>query len=418
MNSYGFQEYRARAQGTDWTVILVAGLAWVLTFQLVLLARPGGEAGVDWFDNVALMLTSGVATACALLAAARDWGTRRGLAWAFIAAGLALNTFGEAAWAVQERVLGKEDMFPSVADIGYLGLYPPVFLGLLLMPQAPASGLRRIKMLIDVAIGTAAIAGVAAALVLGQVLADDSSSSLETGISLSYPLADVAIVFAVLVLIGRSGRSPATGSLVFLGIGFAAIAVSDSGYTYLTHAGDYGSGSYIDTGWVGGYTMVTIAGAISAFRQIGTEELKLDEMEPPAMWQPVLMYAPIIPLAAVMLLADSVQDTAMFVAFLGIVSLMFIRQMIAQRENVVLTRQLVKLTAQLQSKIKQQNLELWHRRAWDGKEPEQHTMPAPTRDWDGKPVEEPPESGATSEDGTGAQRAMPAPTRGLPQAPS
>jgi len=412
MSSYGFQGYRARAHGADWTVIFVAGLAWVLTFQLVLLARPGGETGVNWFDNLALTLTSGVATVCASLAAGRDRGTRRGVAWAFIAAGLALNTFGEAAWAVQELVLGKADTFPSVADIGYLGLYPPVFLGLLLMPQAPASGLRRMKMLIDVIIGTGAIAGVAAALVLGRILSGDDGSTLETGISLSYPLADVAIVFAVLVLIGRSGRSPARGSLVFLGIGFAAIAVSDSAYTYLTQAGEYGSGSYVDTGWIAGYTMVTMAGAVSAFRQIGTEELRADEEEPPGMWQPVLMYAPIIPLAVVMLFEETVQNTALFAAFLGIVGLMFIRQLIAQRENVMLTRQLVRLTAQLQSKIKQQNLELWHRRAWDGKEPEQHTMPAPTRDWDGKPVEEPAEPAPASDARATSQQRVPA--RDLP----
>jgi hypothetical protein len=70
----------------------------------------------------------------AAIVAARNWRTRTGYAWALISFGLFMIAAGEVAWGIQELGMGGEVPFPSAADVGYLGIYPPVFLGLLLMP--------------------------------------------------------------------------------------------------------------------------------------------------------------------------------------------------------------------------------------------------------------------------------------------
>ncbi len=381
MSAYTSQQ---QDRQVDWLVALTVVVSWALVFLLVLAVRPGGAAGVMWFDDVALLLTALAAAAVAALAARRAWGSRRGLAWAFIATGLLMNAFGEAAWAVQELALGKEDVFPSVADAGYLGLYLPVFVGLLLMPQAPATGLRRLKMTFDVLIGLGAVAAVSSVLVVDSVLRDSGATVLERGIGLAYPLADIGVVFAVLVLLVRAGRSAGAGSLVFLALGFGSIAFSDSLYTYLTYSGDYASGSYIDAGWIGGYGLVTLAAAMSAYREAGMEAAVAEKEEPAFAWQPLAMYAPVALMGAALLGDHALRDGVLFVVFLLIVGLMFLRQFIAHQENVSLNHRLAAATVQLEQKVRSQSLELWKRRggaAGEEKAPGEHAPPVLAQDW-------------------------------------
>lgn len=379
MSSYGS---RRPDRQVDWLVASTVAVCWALVFALVLAVKPGGDTGVTWFDDVALLLTALVAATVAVIAARRDWGTRRGLAWAFIAAGLLANAFGEAAWGVQELALGKEDVFPSVADAGYLGLYVPVFLGLLLMPQAPASGLRRLKMSLDVLIGLGAVAAVSSVLVVDSVLDDSGATTLERVIGLAYPLADIGVVFAVLVLLGRTGRSPAAGALVFLALGFACIALSDSLYTYLSYTGDYASGSYIDAGWVAGYGFVTLAAAMSAYRGAGTDAVVAEREEPAFVWQPLAMYAPVAPMGGVLIVDHGLRDGPLFVMFILIAGVMFLRQFIAHLENVSLNRRLADQAVQLEQKVRTQSLELWKQRGGAGSEKAAPETPAVlAQDW-------------------------------------
>lgn len=143
----------------DWRWPVVAS---ILVFQLLfvgwLVIKPGGEALLMWFDDISVAAAPLLAGVMSLVAARRYRGSKAGAAWAFIALGLFLFTFGDATWAIQELALGSEVPFPSVSDIGYLGAYPLVFVGLLLMPLAPATGRRRMKLTLDVLIGLAAIA--------------------------------------------------------------------------------------------------------------------------------------------------------------------------------------------------------------------------------------------------------------------
>jgi diguanylate cyclase (GGDEF)-like protein len=58
-------------------------------------------------------------------------------------------------------------------------------------------------------------------------------------------------------MLSRSGaRRPA---LVLLGGGTLALALGDSGYTYLTALGRYQTGDSIDLGWIGGFALIALA---------------------------------------------------------------------------------------------------------------------------------------------------------------
>lgn len=353
------------AAGFDWRWPLASVvLALQLLFVVWLMVKPGGEEALLWFDDISLAILAMAAALASTFVARRYWGSRSGVAWSLIAAGLVMAAFGETAWDVQELGMGIEAPFPSVADIGYLGIYPPVFLGLLLMPQAPAAGLRRIKLTLDVLISISAVAVISWYFVISRLLMETSGSTLADAIGVAYPFADLGIVFAILVLMARGGRTPSATPLTLLAGGFAAIAFSDSFYVYLTQVGDYASGHYIDIGWAAGYNLVTLSALVSARRGPTLDRLPPEEEPPPPFWQSVVIYGPVVPLGVLVSIApadDLTMHRILMAGVMGVVVSMFVRQLITLYENVVLNRQLADLTARLEVKVKAQKLQLLQR---------------------------------------------------------
>jgi hypothetical protein len=251
--------------------------------------------------------------------------------------------------------------FPSVADVGYLGIYPPVFLGLLLMPHAPVGRLKRTRSVVDTLIATTAIAIVSWHLILGHLISGSTDNALAKSISVAYPFADLGILFAVLVLIGRSGRSASVVAMSCLAGGFAAMAFSDSLYTYLTSVKTYASGNYIDVGWMLGYSLVTVAALIALPGRISLERSVDDLEETPAIWPSLVSYAPLIPLAAVHITALATHENQLSPLLeggtLAVFALVIARQILTIYENVHLNRELAHLAGQLSGKLMAQKLE-------------------------------------------------------------
>jgi hypothetical protein len=70
------------------------------------------------------------------------------------------------------------------------------------------------------------------------MLQDGTGSWQSQAIAVTYPIGDLAIVFATLVLALR-GHNRASLGMMVLAAGFLSIAVSDSAYTYLAQVGDF-----------------------------------------------------------------------------------------------------------------------------------------------------------------------------------
>lgn len=348
-------------RGGDWAWSVVKALAaFNFVFAVWLIAKPGGDEVLVWFDDIALALAPSFAACMAAVVAARNWRTRTGYAWALISLGLFMIASGEVAWGIQELGMGGEVPFPSAADVGYLGIYPPVFLGLLLMPHAPLSGLRRVKVVLDTLIAVTAVAIVGWHLVLADLISESTDSALAKGISLAYPFADLGVLFAALLLIVRSGHATTGLAMVCLASGFVAMASSDSLYTYLTSVNDYASGSYIDFGWVVAYSFIAIAALIVLTARVSFERGVEGLEERPAMWPSLVAYVPLVPLVAVHLmeLISGKQHTLLLQGgILGVFALVTARQMLSIYEDVRLNRELAQRADELSQKLMMQKLE-------------------------------------------------------------
>ncbi len=343
----------------EWYVVqALAGFNFLFVVWLV--AKPGGDQALVWFDDIALALASSFAACLAAAVAVRNWGSRTGYAWSLVSSGLFMIAAGEVAWGIQELGMGGEVPFPSVADIGYLGIYPLVFLGLLLMPHAQMSGTRRVRIALDTLLATAAIGLTSWHLILADLLADSTEGAFAKSVSVAYPFADIGILFAALVLIGRSGSASAGLAMLCLAGGFVAMATSDSLYTYLTSVNDYTSGSYIDFGWIVAYSFIAVAALTMLTSHVSFEHGARRVEERPAVWPSLLPYVPLAPLAVVHLMALASGEEPALVIEAGILTvfgLVIVRQMLTAYENVSLNRELAQRVDELSQKLMLQKLE-------------------------------------------------------------
>jgi hypothetical protein len=299
-----------------------------------------------WCDDVLLFLGALGGSIMAFFAARRYAGTGAGRAWAAVGIGMLFMSFGEVAWGFQELILNREVTSPAVADVGYLAFYPAVFLGLLMMPQAPASGLRRAKLGLDLGVATGAVALISFHFVIADLIA--GSATLGDWITVAYPISDVFLVCAALALLVRGGRNVTTMNLGLLALGFAAIGVADSLYTYLSSLNDYSSGDYIDLGWMIAYGVIILACAGAASRTINVDTFRSDGEYKMPVWQSLALNAALIPVGALLFID---QDDVVIAGFVSLVALSFGSHLLTHVEIGRLNTELSEMADVLRSKV-------------------------------------------------------------------
>jgi hypothetical protein len=354
------------------TGLLLAALALPAAYISWLVFMPGGDTTFLWFEDLLLFSGSLGGAIASLVAAVRYRGTRTGLAWASVSLGMALMAFGEGAWGYEELVLGREVESPSVSDIGYLGFYLPVMFGLLAMPQVPVSGLRRTRLIVDTVIATGAISIISWHFLIAGLVEQSDGLYLESAITVAYPILDIVIISAAILVLARGGRSLTNISVALLTIGFVGIAASDSFYTYFTQIGSYGESSYLwDSGWVFGYALITVAAMLAAGRRLNLDTYEKEERRRVPLWQTACFNIPLIPVAAVLFLHSSGSefhvDIVMLVGFVGLVVLVLARGLIQHAEHGKLYHELHKTSSLLQEKVTSERM--------------QKISASPPRDW-------------------------------------
>lgn len=339
--------------------IQIAFVAWVT-------AGPSDGLYQKILANGFMDVSAAIATIFALLVAVRFRGTRLGIAWSFLLFGMALSVFAETSWSYQD-LTRNEVPFPSVSDIGYAGAYLPVFLGLLLMPSAPTSGSGKLKLALDTLILISALLLVSWFIIIESIL-DSGDPALARALGVFYPFADLAVIFAAFVLVYRAAHTKSAHVLSLLAAGYTAFALSDMAYAQLTEI-NYEAGSYIDIGWLAGYSLISCAAIVrldpaAAFQPYGGKPAAV------AFWPSLLPYAAVAPLFALFIFHTSAGSIpfALAAGLLGVVSLVIVRQVVTIYENTRLNRELVDLAATLEYRVKDQTMQLLRRRSPNGED--------------------------------------------------
>ncbi|HET7720003.1 MAG TPA: hypothetical protein VFK43_08560, partial [Acidimicrobiales bacterium] len=233
----------------------LAAVAWVLWILLL-----PGHGWSKHISNVGLTVMPLVAAGqCARQAAGLGGRLRTG--WLLLGGASLAWGLGMVVWSAYESIGGRDVPFPSLADVGYLATVPLAVAALLLFPTAPQRRAAQARTVVDGLVIGASLLIVSWILALGPVVRGGGTGPLADAIGIAYPLGDVLMGTIVLLAMARSrlGSPLGRGTLLLLCGGLLAIAVSDSGFSYLALQEAYASGMRIDVGWFVGYLMVFLA---------------------------------------------------------------------------------------------------------------------------------------------------------------
>ncbi len=319
---------------TRWAaaLVLAPAVAWVVAL-LALSSTPAAQL----LSNVGL----GVAALAAGLAAGGAARRRTPLArfWGLLGLGLVSWALGQAAWTWYESVLGQEVPFPSVADIGYLGLPPLAAAALLSLPLSAQTLAGRARTVLDGLMVAASVLLCSWIIVLRPVYDANGEDRLAQLISLAYPICDVIVITMVVYtwLRARQVGQRFDVSLALVGVGLLAFAFSDSAFSYLTTTDLYSSGSLIDVGWFSGFVLMLLAAMRAPAR---------DSAIVPATAKPLGNLLPYVAVVAALL--TSVVEVLrtghadVFVSWIrsALMLLLVCRQLLTMSENHALTRHL------------------------------------------------------------------------------
>ena len=168
---------------------------------------------------VALLITWRISEAPGLPA-------RQRLAWRLMTAACGFSVVGEGLWAADGHLLGR-DPASGLANVGYLAVYPTVFISLMLLPEAIRSRREWVRFGLDVA--TVGVSGAMAIwhFVITPAVAAESPGRLTLAISLSYPIGDLLVLLGIAAILLRCPRGPRQRPLRLLAGAFFAMMLAD-----------------------------------------------------------------------------------------------------------------------------------------------------------------------------------------------
>lgn len=265
-----------------------------------------------------------------LILVAYGVGDRALAGWIVIGAGLALWGCGELTWTYYAHVGPGEVPYPGLADVFYLAAYPVIFVGVLLLPQVRAGKRERLRLILDSVAGAVAVTAIAWNYLLKDLLYLDREVGLvENAVNLAYPVGDLILLIALIMLTTRRSQYQFDGRLLILGVGIMLTAVADLWYLFQVEAGSYIEGGRLDAVWLGGYGLF----AVTALLVAGKPRIKELADRPNRLWPLVAPYTAIAVLFAVTLAELGPNLTILQIAS-GVVGVLIIsRQAVAIWEN-------------------------------------------------------------------------------------
>src|SRR5215204_767454 len=358
-----------------------AGL--VLLFNCLLIAlvllKPGSDATLALAVNTAEFFGPLlVVPLCFGGLLRRMWGRRtsqahvgpavtRGQHWAPILLGLGIISWvlGQALFTYYEWVLGQPPPLPSIADVGYLSVYPFLLLGILLLPARPIPVATRTRIALDgLMIMTAAVT-FSWYFILGPVMRQGSETTLAKAVSTAYPLADVVLIACLIILASRPGQHTLRPAVRLLAVGLIFLVIADSNFAYWSLHDAYATGTLPDVGWSLGYMLVAL-GAFAAQLAPGEEATTPGEpgdtpstastLTEQPVWPSILPYA-LVPAVGVLVVyawhtsdGSSSLATGVYIGGAVLIGLMLLRQVLTIVENARLYNRLQRTHLQVEQK--------------------------------------------------------------------
>jgi signal transduction histidine kinase/CheY-like chemotaxis protein len=198
---------------------------------------------------------------CCVFAARRISQFEERRTWQWIGAGCVSFLAGQLVWTYHDVWLGAPPSYPSLADIGYLGVYVCFTLGVTTLLRRQPTRRPDAELLLDTVLVTFT-AGALAYEFLLEPLFDAGGSLLALIASIGWSIGGIAVLWMVLIQMLRRTVFPlATAALVFPGV--VVFAAGNLAYAVAALRGSYQAGGPLDLTWDAGLLMIAAAAAIA-----------------------------------------------------------------------------------------------------------------------------------------------------------
>jgi len=170
---------------------------------------------------------------------------------------------------------------PSLGDVLYLGMYPPMSIAIVLLIRRRIGRVSSMLAL-DGMIGACTVAALSAALVLEPVIDNASGTAVAMAVTIAYPVYDIVLIAVLVEAIALGGwvLDRAWGVLT---AGLVAFAVADSIYYARVAEGIYAEGGVLDVGWLVATLMIGVAAWQPAPRPRAEHDPTWRELLPPGL---------------------------------------------------------------------------------------------------------------------------------------
>ncbi len=230
----------------DLLVYIIYGIIFIAITAALYLYYPEKLEAMTLLGNVIQLIAPFFAGfAIMLLFNPRIFGdTKRSLPWMFIGFGILCWALGQVAYMYMEVFLRMEVPDPSIADIGYLLLYPFVFIGYIL--QLRIFGRMKSPSLFFY---------LAMTLFVGSYLyfmwgSFTSSAGLQLAVQIAYMIGDIGFVVGASYMAYSNRNGFLMWPWITLAVSAGIFSYGNALYDYMSHIGSYQTGSFVDLFWV------------------------------------------------------------------------------------------------------------------------------------------------------------------------
>ncbi|MGZ4409514.1 MAG: HD domain-containing phosphohydrolase, partial [Gaiellaceae bacterium] len=232
-----------------WQLLLVAGLLVLAAHDFAGVGWPGSRTLIEsWlYDFVEAVAAAGCVARAVVVRTER-------VAWLAIAIGLLLSTVGD---FVYDFAYGANPPYPSFADAFYLGFYPALYVGLVLLVRRRVSGFNS-SLWLDGLMAATAAGALGGSVLLEVVVTSTHGSRLVVLTNLSYPLGDIVLLALVVFVFAVVGRHPGR-AWAMIGAGLLLNTVGDAVFLYQSSTNSYVEGTFVDVLWPTSLVLIALS---------------------------------------------------------------------------------------------------------------------------------------------------------------
>ncbi|HEV8265572.1 MAG TPA: ATP-binding protein [Gemmatimonadales bacterium] len=244
-------------------LVAVAALSLAGTV-LVYVFPPRDRATLSLVTDLCWLWASGYGAFCCFLAARRAARPEERRTWQWIGAGCASFFVGQVVWTYHDVWLGAPPSYPSLADVGYLGIYVCFIAGLATLLRAQPTRRADPELILDAVLVTFTAGALGYEFLLEPLV--DARGFL-TGLltSVAWSIAGIAVLWMVLIqMLSRTAFPLTTAALVLPGV--VIFAGGNLAYAVVALRGTYQTGGPLDLTWVLGLLLIAAAAAVAPER--------------------------------------------------------------------------------------------------------------------------------------------------------